>query len=172
MQAINTLPKLAFTPLKQFIYIFVLTVASQAFHMVEHIAQVMQKFVFHVTPAHGLIGQLNLEQVHFAFNLFYLNTLIAVMIGWFYYGSQVSKKWKAFGIALAFTVLVQSYHMAEHSVKLVQFIETMMQGTPGILGTHFDGIIFHAAMNTAVFLPVLIVFLAAGVYKHMSLMSR
>jgi hypothetical protein len=50
MQAINTLPKLAFTPLKQFIYIFVLTVASQAFHMVEHIAQVMQKFVFHVIP--------------------------------------------------------------------------------------------------------------------------
>ena len=94
------------------------------------------------------------------------------MIGWFYYGSQVSKKWKAFGIALGLTVLVQGYHMAEHTAKLVQFIETMMQGTPGILGAHFDGVIFHAAMNTAVFLPVLIVFLAAGVYKHMSLMSR
>ena len=172
MQASTTLPRLAFAPFKQLIYIFVLTVAAQAFHMVEHIAQVMQKFVFHVTPAHGLIGQLNLEQVHFAFNLFYLSTLVAVMIGWFYYGSQVSKKWKAFGIALGLTVLVQGYHMAEHTAKLVQFIETMMQGSPGILGTHFDGIIFHAAMNTAVFLPVLIVFLAAGVYKHMSLMSR
>lgn len=172
MQAINTLPKLAFTPLKQFIYIFVLTVASQAFHMVEHIAQVMQKFVFHVTPAHGLIGQLDLEQVHFAFNLFYLSTLLAVMIGWFYYGNQISQKWKAFGIALGLTVLVQGYHMAEHTAKLVQFIETMMQGTPGILGAHFDGVIFHAALNTTVFLPVLIVFFAAGVYKHMSLMSR
>jgi hypothetical protein len=172
MQASTTLPRLAFTPFKQFIYIFVLTVAAQAFHMVEHIAQVMQKFVFHVTPAHGLIGQLNLEQVHFAFNLFYLSMLVAVMIGWFYYGSQVSKKWKAFGIALVLTVLVQGYHMAEHSVKLVQFIETMMQGTPGILGSHFDGVIFHAALNTAVFLPVLIVFFAAGIYKHMSLMGR
>jgi len=172
MQAINTLPRLAFTPFKQFIYIFVLTVAAQAFHMVEHIAQVMQKFVFHVTPAHGLIGQLDLEQVHFAFNLFYLSTLVAVMIGWFYYGSQVSKKWKAFGIALGLTVLVQGYHMAEHSVKLVQFIETMMQGTPGILGAHFDGVIFHATLNIAVFLPVLIVFFAAGVYKYMSLMGR
>jgi hypothetical protein len=165
-------PRMALTPFKQFIYMFVLTVVAQTFHMVEHIAQVMQKFVFHVTPAHGLIGQLDLEQVHFAFNLFYLSTLVAVMIGWFYYGSQVSKKWKALGIALALTVLVQSYHMAEHSVKLVQFIETMMQGTPGILGAHFDGITFHAAMNTAVFLPVLMVFFAAGVYKHMSLMSR
>jgi hypothetical protein len=172
MQAINTLPRIAFTPFKQFIYIFVLTVAAQTFHMVEHIAQVMQKFVLHITPAHGLIGQLDLEQVHFAFNLFYLSMLVVVMMGWFYYGSQVSKKWKAFSIALGLTTLVQSYHMAEHSVKLVQFIETMMQGTPGILGSHFDSVIFHAAMNTAVFLPVLIVFFAAGVYKHMSLLGR
>jgi hypothetical protein len=67
---------------------------------------------------------------------------------------------------------VQSYHMAEHTAKLVQFIETMMQGTPGILGAHFDGVLFHAAMNTVVFLPVLIVFFAAGIYKHMFLMSR
>jgi hypothetical protein len=174
MATIATQPssRMAFTPFKQFIYLFVLTVAAQAFHMVEHIAQVMQKFVLHITPAHGLIGQLDLEQVHFAFNLFYLSTLVAVMIGWFYYGSQVSKKWKAFSIALVFTVLVQSYHMAEHTAKLVQFIETMMQGTPGILGAHFAGVLFHAAMNTVVFLPVLIVFFAAGIYKHMFLMSR
>jgi hypothetical protein len=164
--------RMAFTPFKQFIYMFVLTVAAQTVHMAEHIAQFMQKFVFHVTPAHGLIGQLDLEQVHFAFNLFYLSMLVAVMIGWFYYGSQVSKKWKAFGIALVLTVLVQGYHMAKHTAKLVQFIETMMQGTPGILGGHFDGVIFHATMNTAVFVPVLIVFFATGVYKHMSLMSR
>jgi hypothetical protein len=172
MQAIDTLPRTAFTPFKQFIYMFVLTVASQTFHMVEHIAQVMQKFVFHINPAQGLIGQLDLEQVHFAFNLFYLSTLVAVMIGWFYYGSQVSKKWKAFGVALVLTVLVQTYHMAEHTAKLVQFIETMMQGTPGILGAHFDGVIFHAVMNAAVFVPVVIVFLFGGVYKHTSLMSR
>jgi hypothetical protein len=168
MQAVSTLPRTVFTPFKQFIYMFVLTVASQGFHMVEHIAQVMQKFVFHITPAHELIGQLDLEQVHFAFNLFYLSTLVAVTMGWFYYGSQVSQKWKAFGIALVFTVLVQSYHMAEHTAKLIQFIETMMQGTPGILGAHFDGVIFHAAMNTAVFVPVLIVFLFGGVYKNQS----
>jgi hypothetical protein len=72
--------------------------------MVEHIAQVVQKFVLHITPGHGLMGQLDLEHVHFAFNLFYLSTLVAVMIGWFYYSSQVSKKWKAFSIALVFTV--------------------------------------------------------------------
>jgi hypothetical protein len=87
----------------------------------------------------------------------------------FYYGSQVSKNWKVFGIALVVTVLVQSYHMAEHTAKLVQFVETMMQGTPGILGAHFDGVIFHAVMNTAVFVPVVIVFLFGGVYKEIFL---
>ena len=87
MQAISTLPTRTFTPFKQFVYMFALTVGAQGFHMVEHIAQVMQKFLFHITPAHGLIGQLDLEQVHFAFNLFYLSTLIMVMIGWLYYGS-------------------------------------------------------------------------------------
>lgn len=166
MQAIGTLPRTAFTPFKQFIYMFVITVAAQGFHMVEHIAQVMQKFVFNITPAHGLIGQLDLEQVHFAFNLFYLSTLIAVTIGWFYYGGQITRHWRAFTVVLGATVLVQSYHMAEHTVKLIQFIETMMQGTPGILGAYFDGVIFHAAMNTAVFIPVAMVFILAGVHKH------
>jgi hypothetical protein len=156
MQAIITLPRTVFTPYRQFIYMFTLTLAAQALHMVEHIAQVLQTFVFHIRPAHGLIGQLDLEQVHFAFNLFYLTTLIAVTVGWFCYGSQISSRWKAFGLVLAATVLVQSYHMAEHTVKLVQFIETMMQGTPGILGAHFNAVIFHAAMNTAVFLPVVL----------------
>jgi hypothetical protein len=47
MATIATQPssRMAFTPFKQFIYLFVLTVAAQAFHMVEHIAQVMQKGV-------------------------------------------------------------------------------------------------------------------------------
>jgi hypothetical protein len=45
----------------------------------------------------------------------------------------------------------------------------MMQGTPGILGAHFDGVIFHAVMNTAVFVPVVIVFLFGGVYKEIFL---
>lgn len=170
-QAINTLPRMTFTPFKftpykLFIYMFALTVAAQAGHMVEHVAQVIQKFGFHSTQAHGLIGQLDLEQVHFAFNLFYLCTLIAVTVGWFCFPSQVSWQWKAFAVVLAATVLIQSYHMAEHTVKLIQFIETMMQGTPGIFGGHFDGVIFHAVVNTVVFVPVALVFLFAGVYKE------
>ncbi len=158
----------AFSPFKQFVYFFTLTLAIQAFHMVEHIAQVMQKFLFHMANAHGLIGQLDLEQVHFAFNLLYLGTLIYVMLGWFNFGGQVCRNHKLFASILVSTVVVQSYHMIEHSVKLVQFISTGVQGTPGILGGHFDGVIFHALMNTAVFVPVAVVFFCSGLYKELN----
>jgi hypothetical protein len=162
----------AFTPFKQFVYFFALTLTLQAIHMVEHVAQVMQKFVFHIAPAHGLIGQLDLEQVHFAFNLLYLGTLIYVMLGWLNFGGKVCRNQRLFAAMLIGTVALQSYHMAEHSVKLAQFIMTGMQGTPGIAGTHLDGVIFHAMMNTAVFLPVVVVFFCAGLHKQLKFESH
>jgi hypothetical protein len=124
--------------------------------------------VFNIAPAHGLIGQLDLEQVHFAFNMLYLTTLIVVMVGWFYYGNQLCRNQKVLGAMLIGTVAVQSYHMVEHSVKLAQFISTGMQGTPGIAGMHFDAVIFHALMNTAVFVPVVVVFFCAGLHQRLS----
>lgn len=151
---------------KQFGYMFAATVGIQTFHMIEHVAQVMQKFMFNMSAAHGLIGQLDLEQVHFAFNLLYLGTLIYVMLGWLNFGGHVCRYQKMFGVILAGTVLVQSYHMVEHTAKLIQFIATGMQGTPGLIGAHFDGVIFHAIMNTAVFAPVVVVFICSGMYKH------
>jgi uncharacterized membrane protein YfhO len=167
MQLPIALPAGSLTPLRQFIYMFALTVLIQAVHLVEHVAQVMQKFVFHIAPAHGLIGQLDLEEVHFAFNLLYLTALMVVMVGWLYYGSQLCSKQKMLSAMLIGTVAVQSYHMLEHSVKLAQFISTGMQGTPGIVGMHVDGVIFHALMNTAVFLPVVVVFFCAGLHQQL-----
>ena len=149
-------------PLDQFVYLFALTVLIQALHMVEHVAQVIQKFVLEIAPAHGLIGALDLEQIHFAFNVVYLTTLAVVMVGWFYFGSQLSSRHKALAAILIATVALQSYHMVEHSVKLAQFLATGIQGTPGIAGMHIDGVIFHALMNTAVFVPVVVVFFGAG----------
>jgi hypothetical protein len=53
--------------------ILTVTVAVQSFHMLEHIVQVIQKFVLQFPVAHGIIGaSLDFETVHFAFNLVYL----------------------------------------------------------------------------------------------------
>ena len=155
------------SPISRFVYLFALTVLIQALHLVEHGAQVFQKFVLHIVPAHGLIGALDLEQIHFGFNVLYLATLAIVMVGWFHFGSQLCSRPKALAALLVGTVALQSYHMVEHTVKLVQFLATGIQGTPGIAGMHIDGVIFHALMNTAVFVPVVVVFIGAGLHTKL-----
>ena len=154
------------TPFAQFIQMFVVTLVVQTFHMVEHVAQVMQRFVFNSASAHGLIGALDVEQVHFLFNLLYLGTLFYITLGWLNFGGRVCRNYRVLGALLVGSALLQSYHMAEHSVKLVQFLNTGIQGTPGLLGAHFDGVIFHAAMNTAVYVPVVVVFVCSGMYRY------
>src|SRR3990172_5233744 len=51
----------------------------QAAHMVEHVAQVTQKFIIHMPAAHGLLGSIfNLEWVHFVYNTVLYAALLAV----------------------------------------------------------------------------------------------
>ena len=72
------------------------------------------------------------------------------MVGWFHHGSRLCGKQNALAGILGGIVALQSYQMAEHSVKLAQFLTTGMQGTPGIVGMQIDEVIFHALMNTPV----------------------
>ena len=154
-----------------YIYFFALTLVVQTGHMVEHIVQMTQKFLLHV-PAHGLIGQWDIGQVHFGFNTVYFAFLFPLLLGWFNYRQEIkltSRRWGWLtGLFLA-TVLVQTYHQAEHSVKLVQFLETHMQGTAGILGAHFDLVIVHFVLNTLVYVPLVIVLLGAGLHRSLGI---
>ena len=154
------------SPFKQFVYMFVATVVIQTLHMVEHVAQVFQKFVLDYSYAHGLVGSFDLEQVHFTFNLLYLGALIYVTLGWLNFGRRVCRHEKMLGAMLIATVAVQGYHMVEHSARLIQFLNTGLQGTPGLLGANFDGVVFHAVMNTAVYLPAVVVFVCSGMHRQ------
>ena len=156
-------------PLTGFAYIFLLTLALQAFHVVEHVVQTFQRFVLNSPQAHGLVGQLDLEQVHFVFNTMYLALLIHVMLRWLALKTELPNRWKTYATILILTVVVQSYHQVEHTVKLAQFIQTNVQGTPGIAGLYFDGVIFHFLMNDLVFLPGVVVFYCAGLHKKLSI---
>lgn len=135
--------------------------------MVEHVAQVIQMFVLHVTPAHGLIGQLDLEPVHFWFNVFYLMFLGMTFVGWFMCHNDISnctKNWTTLTGVLLTGLLIQMWHMTEHSVKFAQFLHTGIQGTPGILGNYFDPVLLHFVYNLIVYLPLAIVFFGARLY--------
>ena len=152
-----------------YIYLFAITVAVQSGHMLEHVVQMIQKFMLGTT-AHGLIGRLDIEQVHFGFNTVYYALLLPLVWGWLTYRQEIGllgRRWTGLTAVFLATLLLQSYHQVEHSVKLVQFINTNMHGTLGILGAHFDLVLLHFVLNTLVYVPLLILFFGAGFHKRL-----
>jgi hypothetical protein len=55
----------------------------------------------------------------------------------------------------------------EHTVKVFQFVQTMIQGTPGILGHFINGVWFHFWMNALVFWPLVFVYFYGGVHRRL-----
>ena len=153
-----------------YIYLFALTLALQTGHMLEHVVQVIQKFVLGSSSAHGLIGRLDIEWVHFGFNTGYFVLLLPLAWGWLAYRREIGllgRRWTGLTVVCLVTLLIQSYHQVEHSVKLAQFLNTSMAGTPGILGAHFDLILLHFTINSLVYLPLVILFFGAGFHKRL-----
>jgi len=138
----------------------------QSFHMLEHFAQVAQKFAFAIRPAHGLIGTLDLEWVH----VFYNTAVIIPMVALFLYGGFYRRggwPWAKPWLAYLFTagVFLQGYHIIEHGFKIVQHIQTGIQGTPGILGPFFDLALLHYYLNVFQYIPITFVFFGYGFHR-------
>ncbi|MDA1257095.1 MAG: hypothetical protein O3C10_04530 [Chloroflexi bacterium] len=140
--------------------------AVQTFHMVEHVAQTLQKFVLGSTSPHGLVGQLDLEWVHFAFNTVYLVLFVVIVALWLKVGHRFTTMAGSVAIFLIFGLLFQGWHQVEHSVKFIQFIDTGMQGTPGVAGRWVDGVVLHFLYNAAVYAPIAFVFFMCEFYKE------
>src|SRR5205823_4077713 len=56
----------------------------------------------------------------------------------------------------------QAYHSLEHVVKIVQFLDTGRNGTPGILGRWIPVVWLHFAFNTIIYAPLLAAFFLGG----------
>ena len=88
-------------------------------------------------------------------------------VGWILCRNDVSRctrYWSTLTGVLLTGLLIQMWHMTEHSVKLTQFLRTGMQGTPGILGNYFDPVLLHFCYNLIVYLPLVVVFFGARLY--------
>jgi len=137
--------------------ILTLAVAVQSFHMLEHIAQLIQKFVLHLPVAHGILGaSLDFEPVHFTYNTIYL-ALVAIV--WLSFTNTPLRNMKLIYGPVTFVLVFQSWHFAEHTVKLEQHFVNGCISCPGILGSYFDPILLHFAYNTIVFVPLIVVFM-------------
>lgn len=137
----------------------------QGFHEIEHITQVFQRFVFDNPKGAGILGTwVDIEPVHVGYNgAFLLLIALAFWVGGFL-RSLARRHPLTFGL-MTFALLFETYHFVEHIFKLVQFIDTGMNGTPGILGHFFNLVWLHFTYNTIAYIPLVVVFFMDGYYR-------
>ena len=103
---------------------------AQTTHLLEHIAQMVQIHVLHLTgaAAQGIVGQLNIEWVHFVWNALVLVTLLVLLPHF------RTNPW-----LIAVTPLA-AWHFVEHAVMIATYVSTGVGGTPGLLSS--GGLLF------------------------------
>jgi len=135
-------------------------VLLQGVHEIEHITQVFQRFVFDNPKGAGILGTwLDIEPVHLAYNSAFL-LLIALSFWLGHFRTRSLPFW-----LMSFALLFQGYHATEHVFKILQFLETAMNGTPGILGHFFNLVWLHFTYNTIVYIPILLAFFLGGFHR-------
>jgi hypothetical protein len=131
---------------------------AQTAHLLEHVAQMIQIHVLHLSgaEAQGIVGQLNIEWVHFGWNALVLVTLLALLPHF------RTNPW-----LIAVTPLA-GWHFVEHSVMIARYIQTGAPGSPGLLsagGLLFGGLPIarpdlHFLYNLVETVPLLIAWVA------------
>ena len=103
---------------------------SQTAHLLEHVAQMIQIHVLHLSGANaqGIVGKLNIEWVHFIWNVLVLVTLLVLL-----------PRFRTNPWLIAVTPLA-AWHFVEHSVMIATYIQTGVSGTPGLLSS--GGLLF------------------------------
>jgi len=151
-------------------YVFAVTLAVQSFHMLEHVVQVLQAFVFHILPAHGILGSIfDLEWVHFFYNTdLYLFLILGAVVLVLERRPRPRAGWRWLGASLAF----QTYHEIEHIVKIAQHISTGIDPAPGILGHFINLIWLHFTFNLIITSLVAIAFVKLGLHHEIAPVAR
>lgn len=100
-----------------------LLVVVQGGHTIEHVVQMAQIHLLRLTgeAAHGLIGKLDLEWVHFVFNSLILLGVLGLLV------AERRGGW------LWLTALVAGWHQIEQTYIMMVYLTTDVVGTPGLL---------------------------------------
>lgn len=137
----------------------------QGGHELEHVVQVIQRYVLGNPKGAGILGSwINIEPVHLTYNGLFLAFIALCFWQGRLLGNLIQHHPVAFWL-MTFALLFETYHFVEHIVKMAQFLETGINGTPGILG-HFVNIVWlHFTYNTIAYVPLLAVFFMDGYHK-------
>jgi hypothetical protein len=103
--------------------LFLFLVLTQSAHLLEHFAQIVQIHLLGLkgAQAQGIVGQLNIEWVHFGWNAFVIGAVALLLFRY------KSSRWLWAAAVLA------SWHMLEHAVIITNYLHTGQPGTPGLL---------------------------------------
>jgi hypothetical protein len=105
--------------------VFTFLVLAQTAHLLEHVAQIVQIHVLSLSgpDTRGIVGQLDIEWVHFIWNAGVVVALVALLV------HDRSNRWLVFAAAFA------SWHLVEHDFIMRTFLETGIPGSPGLLAS-------------------------------------
>lgn len=161
--------------------LFFLLLGVMLLHESEHVAQVAQKDVLNSpcpNDCRGLLGYVfDVEWVHFVYNTTILVALAALWIAYRMWEPDWRRTRLAAWLSLTAAVAVaQSYHVVEHTAKLIQWFGNGHRSpTPGILGRqlppaeghNFSLIELHFLLNTFVLVLVVAGWLGFGFHKQL-----
>jgi hypothetical protein len=120
-----------------------------SFHMLEHIVQVFQVYVADAEHRSGLLGAwIDTEWVHFVYNL-----AVVGFVAWLWRlvrpgGRAESRTGATWALA---ALVIQGYHVVEHTAKMIQHLALGVKVAPGLLGGPAGLVWFHFGINLAVF---------------------
>jgi hypothetical protein len=105
-------------------FFFVLLIA-QSVHFSEHIAQMIQIHLLGLsgTQAHGIIGMLDLEWVHFSFDACWVPICVYTLLAVY----RKSNPW------LWVLAVIVTWHALEHVAIMSVYLRTGIVGSPGLL---------------------------------------
>jgi len=158
-----------------------LVVVQGLLHIPEHVAQFIQVF-WVKAPANGLLGQLNIEWVHFLYNGGILALMAVIMVGCGFLSPN--NAWKRYNkvawAMMVFAFAVAIWHMPEHYAKLAQYYHNLAAvppvvpaggpNAPGLIGQGILNVwgapgvvVFHWSLNFIELIPLVYAFFAYDV---------
>ena len=147
--------------------IFIALLGIQGFHLVEHITQVVQRYLLDIPNGNGILGSVaDVEPVHFIYNVGYLGLVLATYLMLDLHRDGGSLLGRSTFALLTFALAFQAFHVVEHVFKMVQYLQLGFQnGTGGIFGVGQGALaplfpipLLHLAYNAVAYLPAVFAF--------------
>ena len=145
---------------------FLVLVLYQSFHQLEHAIETVQRNILHHASADTLIDGVDFEYLHFGANALLLYGLFAVVVG---AGSRTRAWLKAqhrWGwYAMIAALLVQTYHVFDHTVRLIEYLQSGGRAPKGTLTVWVDPVWFHFGINLTVLVGMYCAFFGLGMHR-------